>query len=149
MNLSLRQKYSDKDAVYGLDELHELPLQVPDGEKRHVPVAHDECIVHTNDGKRWVWLQEGKQPLRKKQAIHISSFIVEQYGQLSLTDAMLQENSKLPENQKLKEMDATAIIYPGKNNDGWWNMEQLEEQVRLSLYLLFTVVVSKLINMPR
>ena len=66
-------------------------------------------------------------PLRKKgegHAIHISDFIVEQTGRIALSERLQQENTDLPVEQHLTHTDAHEIIYPGKNNDGWWNMER-------------------------
>ena len=68
-----------------------------------------------------------KMPLQKKGegcAIHVSDFIIEQMGQIALLERLHQENAALPVEQHLTHTDACEIIYPGKNNDGWWNMER-------------------------
>lgn len=71
-------------------------------------------------------------PLRKKsegRAIHISDFIVEQTGRIALSEEQVKENLALPPREQLQHSDAREIIYPGKNHDGWWNMERLVSQV--------------------
>ena len=73
-------------------------------------------------------------PLRKKgqgRAIHISDFIVEETGRLRLSDAQINVNSALPPGERLEWVDAHEIMYPGKNYEGWWNMEKLVVQVSL------------------
>ncbi|KAF8578546.1 hypothetical protein K439DRAFT_1648756 [Ramaria rubella] len=103
------------------------------GDRLHVPVYHDESICQSNELQRRVWVQNGRMPLRKKGegcAIHISDFIVEHTGRIVLNEEQRQINDKLPLHLRLQHMDAWEIIYPGKNNDGWWNMERLIVQVR-------------------
>lgn len=71
-------------------------------------------------------------PLRKKgqgRAIHVSDFIVEETGHLCLSEVQCKENAALPPDQKLECTDAREIMYPGKNYEGWWNMEKLVAQV--------------------
>jgi len=71
-------------------------------------------------------------PLHKKgqgHAIHVSDFIVEQTGHLKLTEEQEAEYLRLPLNERLATMDVREIILPGKNHEGWWNMERLIEQV--------------------
>ena len=71
-------------------------------------------------------------PMRKKgqgRVIHVSDFIVEQTGRLALSKDQIQENAALPEKDQLKSTDACEIIYPGKNNDGFWTNDKLVEQV--------------------
>ncbi|KAF8480617.1 hypothetical protein JB92DRAFT_3133121 [Gautieria morchelliformis] len=73
----------------------------------------------------------GEMPLRKKgqdRAIHISDFIVEHTGRIVLLEEEVKENLALPPGQQLQHTDAREIIYPGKNHDGWWNMDRLISQ---------------------
>ena len=58
------------------------------GEKKHIPVHHDESIFRSNELQQRVWVKDGKMPLRKKgqgKAIHVSDFITEETGRLSLS----------------------------------------------------------------
>ncbi|KIJ30893.1 hypothetical protein M422DRAFT_267500 [Sphaerobolus stellatus SS14] len=75
-------------------------------------------------------------PLRKKgdgRAIHVSDFIVEQTGRLVLNEEQRNFNDNLPVNERLPTTDAREIIYPGKNYDGWWNMESLIAQIKKTI----------------
>ena len=71
-------------------------------------------------------------PLRKKGqgcAIHVSDFVVEETGRLTLSEHQLEENASLLDEQQLQCTDAREIIYPGKNSDGFWTNDKLVEQV--------------------
>jgi len=78
-------------------------------------------------------------PLRKKgqgRAIHVSDFIVEHTGRLTLSEDQIHENSALPVEHQLKCTDAHEIIYPGKNHNGFWTNEKLVEQVSYTLLIV-------------
>jgi hypothetical protein len=99
-----------------------------------VPIFHDESIFHANDLQRRVYVHEGKMPLRKKgqgRAIHVSDFIVEQSGRLTLSMEQVKENSHRSIGERLQFTDAHEIIYPGKNHDGFWTNDKLVEQVKI------------------
>ena len=109
-----------------------LPTLAP-GEKEHMLVPQDECIVSTNDSPRRQWLKADQQPLKKKangRSIHISDWICERSGRLALNQEQIAAQTALPEGQRLKVTDAHKIIYPGKNHDAWWNLDQLIEQTK-------------------
>ena len=55
--------------------------------------------------------------------IHVSEFICETIGRLKLNE----EQIKLVDDHFPHE--ARVIIHPGKNRDGYWNIEQLVKQV--------------------
>ena len=119
--------------TYDQETLEPIPPILQDGQKEHIFVVQDESIFHANDLKREMWLKEGEQPLRQKgngRAIHVSDFVTERSatGRLSLSEDELRAHNSLPDNRKLKHTDARKIIYPGKNHDKWWDMEQLLEQ---------------------
>lgn len=118
--------------TYTDDTLEPVEPKLAPGERRRRPLFHDETIVSTNDLRRRVWVRDGKMPLRKKgqgRAIHISDFIAEETGRLRLSEDQLTANSALPPCERLKCVDAREIMYPGKNHEGWWNMEKLVAQV--------------------
>ena len=76
----------------------------------------------------YTYVCDGKMPLRKKgqgRAIHVSDFIVEHTGWLTLSPAQVEENAKCPSAEWLKVTDAHEIIYPGKNHIGFWMNENL------------------------
>jgi hypothetical protein len=100
------------------------------GERIHIPIDQDESIVHTNEYRHRVWMLKGEQPLRRKgngRAIHISDFICGPVGCLQLTDDTLATHEQLPLDSPLRlpQTDARKIIYPGKNHNKWWDIQQL------------------------
>ncbi|KZT03152.1 uncharacterized protein LAESUDRAFT_738373 [Laetiporus sulphureus 93-53] len=127
--LAYRQKYLDSLQeterlrwTYTDQDLEPVEPTLAKGERRIVPIFHDEMIVYTNDLCHRIWIKDGKMPLRKKgqgRAIHVSDFIVEHTGHLALDETQIHENAALPLNQRLAHTDAREIMYPGKNHDGW------------------------------
>ncbi|KAI0244991.1 hypothetical protein BJV78DRAFT_1277581 [Lactifluus subvellereus] len=109
------------------------------GEKLHILVDHDESVIRPNELRRRVYIKggkNGKMPLRKKglrKAIHVSGWIVEETGTLSLSDEQRDADLKLPPEERLPTHNAHEIIYPGKNADGWWNCECLIKQVKRTI----------------
>ena len=60
------------------DEGELMESQLPEGEREIVVVTHDESTFHTNDGRRQMWLQDGKDPIRPKtmgRGIMVSDFL--------------------------------------------------------------------------
>jgi hypothetical protein len=109
-----------------------LPTLGP-GQKLHILLPQDKCITHVNETPHKVWLQNGKQPLRKKgngRAIMISDWIIETCGRLHLLPEQIAHQVMLPEASRLHVTDARQIIYPGKNHNKWWDLAQLKEQLK-------------------
>ncbi|CAL1705208.1 unnamed protein product [Somion occarium] len=109
-----------------------LPI-LADDEKEHVIVPHDECLFSANNQHRHLWLAGDQQPLRKKgngHSVHVSDFILEPCGCLALNAEEIAMQEKLPAHLHLKTYDARKIIYPGKNHDKWWDISQLQDQLR-------------------
>ncbi|KAF8139716.1 hypothetical protein EV363DRAFT_1392657 [Boletus edulis] len=120
-NERLRCTYRDED-------LEPIEPNLGPSERLHVPIMHDKTIIHANDLQHRVYVCDGKIPLRKKgqgRAIHVSNFIVEHTGRLTLSLAQVEENAQLPAAERLEVTDACKIIYPGKNHDGFWTNENL------------------------
>ena len=96
-------------------------------ENLHILVTHDESLFHANDGRKSGWGPDSEQPIRKKgqgRAIHVSEFLCETFGRLKLNDEQhAAAGNDFP-------TEARVIIHPGKNHDGFWNIEQLVKQVR-------------------
>ncbi|KAJ6498232.1 hypothetical protein DFH09DRAFT_336542 [Mycena vulgaris] len=81
------------------ETLAEIAPVLQDGEKIHYPIAHDECCVHANDQANFEWIRDGEQPLRQKsrgRLVHVSSFILEHCGVLSLTPEEIAIQLTLP-----------------------------------------------------
>jgi hypothetical protein len=118
--------------TYHNDDLEPIEPNLGPGECLHVPIFHDESIFQANDLPRQVWVHDGRMPLRKKgqgRAIHVSDFIVEQSGRLTLSPAQIGENSRLLVGEQLRTTDVREIIYLGENHDGFWTNDKLVEQV--------------------
>ena len=119
---SYMEKYSG-DSM----EIVESP-NLPEGQKRHVLVVHDESLFYSNDGVSSAWVHPKHPPLRKKgkgKCIMISEFLCECHGRLSWTT-------------ELGEVEyATTIITPGKNDDGWWKAENLVHQFKTKAIPMF------------
>ena len=49
-------------------------------------------------------------------------------GQLALALEQIADQMALPEAEWLHVFDAHKIIYPGKNHNTWWDLEQLQAQ---------------------
>jgi hypothetical protein len=60
----------------------------------------------------------------------ISDWICETFGHLHLSEEQITDQAKLPEAERLRVTDAQRIIYPGKNHDKWWDLEQLKDQIK-------------------
>jgi hypothetical protein len=97
-----------------------------EGDSLHIWVAHDETVFESNDGKKEGWHPVNEQPLMKKsrgRSLHVSDFVTETVGWLRLSEEQkLEVSDNMPH-------EARIIISPGKNNDGWWNLDQLIKQV--------------------
>ena len=60
---------------------------LPPGQLPIVPVTHDESTFHSNDGRRYMWLADGKDPIRPKnmgRGIMVSDFLTPG-GRLAVT----------------------------------------------------------------
>lgn len=103
-----------------------MPKNLAPGEKPHLPLAHDESTFKSNDGKRNMWVENGKQPLRPKgqgKGIMVSDFI-HPGGRLrvphSFSDADLEALG-------LSSHFATEYLEYGKDN--YWTSEKMIDQV--------------------
>ena len=116
------------------DEM-EVEIMPEDSVQAEVVVFfHDECIFYTNDAETFYYAKDGDQELRSKslgRCIHVSDFISEHCGFLDLAKVFTPEQLdalRLAGNLPV-DLKSRAIIHPGKNNDGWWDHEQLLVQI--------------------
>jgi hypothetical protein len=60
-----------------------------------------------------------------------SGYICQRYGNLALTDELVNENAKLPEVQHLAVTDSCVMICLSgrQGDDDYWNMDQMIAQV--------------------
>ncbi|UZO14801.1 uncharacterized protein OCT59_006245 [Rhizophagus irregularis] len=101
--------------------------------KKHILVIYDECIFYSNDGKREVWAKTGELPLRKKgngRSIMVSEFLTEACGRFKLNAQTIENYPNIPQ-------EACIYLIPGKNQEGYWTMNHLLEQVKSKAIPIF------------
>jgi hypothetical protein len=59
------KKYSERFVEFNEDGKFQKP-PLPDGVLPLVLVTHDESTFNANDGRRMIWMENGKQPIRPK-----------------------------------------------------------------------------------
>jgi hypothetical protein len=67
-----------------------MPQNLPPGQKPLVLVNHNESTFNANDGKRQLWMEDGKQPLRTKargNGLMVSDFLTPG-GRLAVPDTI-------------------------------------------------------------
>lgn len=127
------------DTYEGEDMNVIVPPVLADGERKLVLVTHDETTFESNDGKKKVWIEDGKQHLRPKGAgksIMISQFMCLCHGHMDVevTEDLLARYPTL--DAPVGSVVATLrTIEPGKNSDGWWSNEDLVEQLKRTIIL--------------
>jgi hypothetical protein len=75
-----------------------IPDILPQGEKPLVLVTHSESTFNANDGKRQLWMFNGKPPLRPKskgKGIMVSAFLT--------PNGVLQVPTAVPDTELLKD----------------------------------------------
>jgi len=90
--------YERRMVVFSEDGTWKLPSSLRPGERPVVLVTHDESTFNTNDGKRRIWMKDGKQPIRPKgrgKGIMVSGFLTPG-GRLRVPDS-------IPDSEPLKE----------------------------------------------
>jgi hypothetical protein len=129
INFLYFSRYQKMMPVFTGDQLEiRTDPELNEFEHLHILVTHDESTFDSNDGRREGWHPRNEQPLRKKsrgRSIHVSEFLTETIGRLKLSNEQIEAfGNSIPH-------EACVIMYPGKNQDGWWNLQQLIAQVRL------------------
>jgi len=103
--------------VYHGDTMEEFtdPVLKP-GEQRLVLITHDESTFYCNEGKRWVWMENGKKkiiPKGKGSSIMVSGFVCECHG------FMKDESGQ-----------SYQFFEAGKNREGWFTNADLVLQLQ-------------------
>ncbi|PKK56901.1 hypothetical protein RhiirC2_799081, partial [Rhizophagus irregularis] len=127
--LSIYQKLIPK--FIGEECETQINPELMDGERLHIFVTHDETTFQSNDGQKSGWRPKNEQPLRKKgqdRSIHVSDFLTDTIGRLKLNEDDIDDT--IPH-------EARVIINPGKNFDGWWNIDQLIDQIKTRTIPIF------------
>jgi hypothetical protein len=114
--------------------MSEMKPILKEGEKEHIVLVHDESTINDNDYQHDFWLKADEHVLKKKTRGRLqmtSGYICKRYGNLALTDELVNENTKLPEVQRLAVTDSCVTICPSgrQGGDNYWNMDQMIAQV--------------------
>ena len=106
-----------------------------DGVRPLVLVVQDESCFAANDGRKSVWMENGKTKLRPKgqsRVIIVSEFLCECHGRLSLSDDDQMSYPFFPS-------EATVIIKPGAGSKYWENKD-LVDQLKNKVIPIFKVL---------
>jgi len=99
--------------------------ELPPGQKAYVLVTHDESTFNAHDGKRRLWMEKGKQPLRPKskgKGIMVSDFLTGG-GRLQVPDSIPDSDF---ERLGLSRRYASEYLEYGKDN--YWTGEKMVQQ---------------------
>jgi hypothetical protein len=106
------------------------------GERPLVLVTHDESCFSSHDGRDFVWLDEENRPIRPKgdgRSLMVSAFLCECHGLLRLND---EQKILHPD----VSADATVIIKPGMNAEGYWKNSDLVKQLVEKAFPIFRIL---------
>lgn len=110
------------------------PVLLPN-ERPLILVTHDESCFSAHDGRNYVWLDEGSKPIRPKgdgRSVMVSALLCECHGLLRLSD---EQKSQHPE-----ILEATVIIKPGANAEGYWRNADLVKQLVGKAFPIFRIL---------
>lgn len=113
-----------------------IPPSLPTGERPLVLVTHDESCFSSHDGRDFVWLDEENRPIRPKgdgRSLMVSAFLCECHGLLRLNDEQKILHPDVP-------ADATVIIKPGMNAEGYWKNSDLVQQLAEKAFPIFKIL---------
>src|SRR5689334_10497344 len=109
--------------------------ELDDGARPLVLVVQDESCFAANDGRKSVWMEDGKPKLRPKgqgRVIMVSEFLCECHGRLKLSD---EDHILYP----LLPAEATVIIKPGAGSK-YWDNEDLVNQLKTKVIPIFKIL---------
>jgi hypothetical protein len=113
-----------------------IPPSLNVGERPLILVTHDESCFSSHDGRDFVWLDEDNHPIRPKgdgRSLMVSAFLCECHGLLRLSDEQKLLHPGIP-------ADATVIIKPGVNAEGYWKNSDLVAQLVEKAFPIFRVL---------
>ena len=88
-----------------------------DDEKEVVLITHDESTFYSNDGKRFIWMENGKnvmKPKSKGSSIMVSGLLCECHGFLSMNG-----------------LQTYKLFEAGTHREGWFTCDDLVEQMHV------------------
>ena len=113
-----------------------LRPDIPDGIRPLVLVVQDESCFSGHEGRKTLWMRKDKTILRPKgqgRSIMVSEFLCECHGRMRLSDGQRLQYPDVP-------AEATMIIKPGKNADGYWDCEDLVMQTKDRAIPIFKIL---------
>jgi len=123
--------------VYVGDEMEiRMMPELPDSLKPLIMVVHDESCFQSNDGGKTGWFDENHRQIRPKgsgKSLMVSAFLFECHGLLRLPEEQIAQHPGVAP-------DATEIIRPGANSDGYWTNADLVKQTKEKALPLFQVL---------
>jgi hypothetical protein len=114
-------------------------VRLPDlsnGGKRIVLVTHDESCFDSHDGKKMIWMDQDRKPLRQNgygRSIMVSGFMCECHGPMKLSEEQQRSHPGV-------FTETVCIIKPGKNTDGYWTNKDLAEQLEQRALPIFKIL---------
>ena len=105
----------------------------PSDRRKLVLIFHDEATYHSNDDQKWMWSEQGKQPIRPKsqgRGLMVSDFIEEHSGYLKLTDT---EYDKAKDSHPGIWKEARQLLKIGAEYEGYWDNEKFMKQVEKAI----------------
>lgn len=93
-----------------------------------VLVTQDECIFQAHDGRRKIWQESSRKPLRPKgegASIMVSAFLCPCHGIIRVSEELASSKQIVS--------DSTVILHPGINRDGYFTNEDLACQTKRML----------------
>src|SRR6266487_3192510 len=123
---------------YEGEAMEMISLALVIGERELIFVTHNECIFYSNDGKRRIWVTDRQMPLRKKgngRSIMVSEFLSEACDRLKLSEKESTEHPNIP-------TETCCYLIPGKNQEDYWTVEHLLEQIKHKVIPIFEMKFS-------
>ena len=125
------KEFSRRMVVFKEDGTWEKPLGLHPDEKPLVLITQDESTFNANDGKRQVWTENGKQPLRPKgrgKGIMVSGFLTPG-GVLKVANNVSKEDllhqQAWPCDDDNGEPIREALLYLEYGKDNYWTGEKM------------------------
>ncbi|RPA78671.1 hypothetical protein BJ508DRAFT_349096 [Ascobolus immersus RN42] len=120
--------HSRRFVLFNEDGTWEFPKGLQVGEKPLVLVTHDESTFNANDGKRRVWVKDGKMPLRQKsrgKGIMVSGFLTPA-GPLRVPD-------NIPDSELLADLYCKWPCHPSTGDNYWTGEKMVNHLVNIAI----------------
>ena len=142
--VAYRQKFLERMEQYerrmvkfiGDDCETALRLELAENERPLVLVVQDESCFASHDGRKNLWMRKDGTVLRPKgsgRSLMVSEFLCECHGRMKLDEEQQRNHPGVPS-------EVIMIIKPGKNNDGYWDCEDLVAQTRDRAVPIFKIL---------